>query len=66
VARAVAQLPDGANHHCNSGYIEASNSTAMTAMFPASGKLANCLRLNCAVRWDGKLKRALVALSRLL
>ena len=41
-------------------------SFAPGAMFSASGKFSNCLRLNCAVRWDGKLERALAALSRLL
>lgn len=34
-------------------------------MFSASGKFSNCMRLNCAVRWDARLERALIALSRL-
>lgn len=41
-------------------------SFAPGAMFSASGKFSNCLRLNCAVRWDARLERALVTLSRLL
>lgn len=35
-------------------------------LFSASGKFANCLRLNCAVKWDNRVEQALVALSRLL
>ncbi|MEX0740834.1 MAG: PLP-dependent aminotransferase family protein [Pseudohongiella sp.] len=35
-------------------------------LFSASGKFSNCMRLNCAVRWDARLERALIALSRLL
>ena len=35
-------------------------------LFSASGKFANCLRLNCAVKWDNRVEQALVTLSRLL
>lgn len=41
-------------------------SFAPGAMFSVSGKFSNCLRLNCAVRWNARLERALVSLSRLL
>ncbi len=41
-------------------------SFAPGAMFSAAGRFSNCLRLNCAVRWDARLERALVTLSRLL
>lgn len=41
-------------------------SFAPGAMFSTSGKYSNCLRLNCAVRWDARLERALVALARLI
>jgi len=35
-------------------------------LFSASGKFGHCLRLNCAVRWDARLERALLTLARLL
>lgn len=41
-------------------------SFAPGSLFSASGKFANCLRLNCAVKWDNRVEQALVALSRLL
>ena len=41
-------------------------SFAPGALFSASGKYTHCLRLNCAVQWDARVERALVALSRLV
>jgi len=41
-------------------------SFAPGALFSASGKYANCLRLNCAVHWDARVERALAALAALL
>lgn len=41
-------------------------SFAPGSLFSASGKFGNCLRLNCAVRWDARVERALLALARLL
>tara|TARA_R110002167_G_scaffold89012_4_gene239972 strand:+ start:9136 stop:10530 length:1395 start_codon:yes stop_codon:yes gene_type:complete len=41
-------------------------SFAPGALFSASGKFGNCLRLNCAVRWDARVERALLALARLI
>lgn len=41
-------------------------SFAPGALFSASGKFSNCLRLNCAVRWDARVERALLALARLI
>jgi len=41
-------------------------SFAPGALFSASGKYTHCLRLNCAVHWDARVERALVALARLL
>ncbi|EKF73566.1 GntR family transcriptional regulator [Alcanivorax hongdengensis A-11-3] len=46
--------------------MEAGVSFAPGAMFSASGKFGNCLRLNCAVKWDNRVEQALVTLSRLL
>jgi DNA-binding transcriptional MocR family regulator len=41
-------------------------SFAPGALFSASGKYTHCLRLNCAVHWDARTERALVALAGLL
>lgn len=41
-------------------------SFAPGALFSASGKYGNCLRLNCAVHWDARVERALLALARLI
>lgn len=46
--------------------LDAGVSFAPGTMFSASGKYNNCLRLNCAVRWDARLERALITLARLL
>ncbi|WP_290501227.1 PLP-dependent aminotransferase family protein [Alcanivorax sp.] len=46
--------------------LEAGVSFAPGSLFSASGKFANCLRLNCAVKWDNRVEQALVRLSRLL
>ncbi len=46
--------------------LEAGVSFAPGSLFSASGKFVNCLRLNCAVKWDNRVEQALVALSRLL
>jgi DNA-binding transcriptional MocR family regulator len=46
--------------------LEAGVSFAPGSLFSASGKFANCLRLNCAVKWDNRVEQALVTLSRLL
>lgn len=46
--------------------LEAGVSFAPGALFSASGKFNNCLRLNCAVRWDNRVDRGLIALARLL
>src|SRR5690554_1691706 len=46
--------------------LDAGVSFAPGAMFSASGKYSNCLRLNCAVRWDARVERALIALARLI
>lgn len=41
-------------------------SFAPGALFSASGKYGNCLRLNCAVHWDSRVERALISLARLI
>lgn len=41
-------------------------SFAPGALFSASGKFSNCLRLNCALRWDAQVERALLTLARLI
>lgn len=46
--------------------LEAGVSFAPGSLFSATGKFANCLRLNCAVRWDARVERGLVALARLM
>lgn len=46
--------------------LEAGVSFAPGSLFSATGKFANCLRLNCAVRWDARVERGLVALARLV
>lgn len=46
--------------------LEAGVSFAPGHLFSATGKFSNCLRLNCAVRWDARVERALEALARLL
>ena len=40
-------------------------SFAPGALFSATGKFTNCLRLNCAVKWDNRVEQALITLSRL-
>ncbi|WP_197911658.1 hypothetical protein [Kineobactrum salinum] len=42
--------------------LEAGVSFAPGSLFSATGKFANCLRLNCAVRWDARVERGQVAL----
>lgn len=46
--------------------LDAGVSFAPGAMFSAAGKYNHCMRLNCAVRWDARLERALIALARLV
>ncbi|TFH73587.1 PLP-dependent aminotransferase family protein [Gammaproteobacteria bacterium LSUCC0112] len=46
--------------------LDAGVSFAPGEMFSAAGKYNNCLRLNCAVRWDARLERALIALAKLI
>ena len=46
--------------------LEKGVSFAPGILFSASGKFSNCLRLNCAVKWDNRVEQALVTLSRLL
>ncbi|MFP1683144.1 PLP-dependent aminotransferase family protein [Alloalcanivorax sp. C16-1] len=46
--------------------LEAGVSFAPGALFSASGKFDHCLRLNCAVRWDQRVERALARLAALL
>lgn len=46
--------------------LRAGVSFAPGALFSASGKFSNCLRMNCAVKWDNRVEQALVTLSRLL
>ena len=46
--------------------LEAGVSFAPGALFSASGKFSNCLRLNCAVHWDARVERALLTLARLI
>ncbi|GAA5110068.1 PLP-dependent aminotransferase family protein [Alloalcanivorax gelatiniphagus] len=46
--------------------LEAGVSFAPGALFSASGKFNHCLRLNCAVRWDARVERALGRLAALL
>ncbi len=46
--------------------LDAGVSFAPGALFSASGKFANCLRMNCAVKWDNGVEQALITLSRLL
>ncbi|MDX9875838.1 MAG: PLP-dependent aminotransferase family protein, partial [Spongiibacteraceae bacterium] len=46
--------------------LQAGVSFAPGKLFSASGKYANCLRLNCAVRWDARVERALLTLVRLI
>jgi DNA-binding transcriptional MocR family regulator len=41
-------------------------SFAPGSLFSATGKFGNCLRLNCALRWDARVERALLTLARLL
>lgn len=46
--------------------LEKGVSFAPGALFSNTGKFQNCLRLNCAVRWDARTERALAALAKLL
>ena len=46
--------------------LEAGVSFAPGALFSASGKYGNCLRLTCAVHWDARVERALLALAKLI
>lgn len=46
--------------------LDAGVSFAPGALFSASGKFDHCLRLNCAVRWDSRVERALARLAALL
>lgn len=46
--------------------LEAGVSFAPGDLFSASGKFSNCLRLNCAVRWDARVERGLIALVKLM
>ncbi len=45
--------------------LKAGVSFAPGKLFSATGKFSNCLRLNCAVKWDASVERALIALARL-
>lgn len=46
--------------------LEAGVSFAPGKLFSATGKFSNCLRLNCAVRWDASVGRGLIALAKLV
>ena len=46
--------------------LEVGVSFAPGSLFSASGKYGNCLRLNCAVHWDARVERALIALAKLI
>ena len=46
--------------------LDAGVNFAPGALFSASGKFDHCLRLNCAVRWDNRVERALARLAALL
>ncbi len=46
--------------------LDAGVSFAPGVMFSTAGKYRHCLRLNCAVRWDARLERALIALAKLV
>jgi DNA-binding transcriptional MocR family regulator len=46
--------------------LDAGVNFAPGALFSASGKFDYCLRLNCAVRWDNRVERALARLAALL
>jgi DNA-binding transcriptional MocR family regulator len=46
--------------------LDAGVSFAPGEMFSAAGKYNNCLRLNCAVRWDARLERGLIVLAKLI
>ncbi len=46
--------------------LEVGVSFAPGSLFSATGKYGNCLRLNCAVHWDARVERALIALAKLL
>lgn len=35
------------------------------SLFSASGKFSNCMRLNCAIKWDARVERALYSLAQL-
>ncbi|MCP8899090.1 PLP-dependent aminotransferase family protein [Gilvimarinus xylanilyticus] len=46
--------------------MEAGVSFAPGSLFSATGKFANCLRINCAVKWDARVERGLLTLAKLL
>jgi len=46
--------------------LEVGVSFAPGSLFSATGKYGNCLRLNCAVHWDARVERALIALAKLI
>ena len=46
--------------------LEQGVSFAPGTLFSAGNKFRNCLRLNCAIRWDARLERALTTLARLV
>lgn len=46
--------------------LEAGVSFAPGILFSAGSRFRNCLRLNCAVRWDARLERALATLAQLI
>lgn len=41
-------------------------SFAPGSLFSASGKFSNCMRLNCAVKWDARVERGLKTLAKLV
>ena len=46
--------------------LEVGVSFAPGSLFSATGKYGNCLCLNCAVHWDARVERALIALAKLI
>ncbi|ASK34589.1 aminotransferase-like domain-containing protein [Alloalcanivorax mobilis] len=61
------ELPGGVDtSELSEQALEAGISFAPGALFSASGKFDHCLRLNCAVRWDQRVERALMRLAALL
>ncbi|WP_020210881.1 PLP-dependent aminotransferase family protein [Gilvimarinus chinensis] len=45
--------------------MEAGVSFAPGSLFSATEKFGNCLRLNCAVKWDARVERGLLTLAKL-